>query len=750
MVRTHSLYCSFAILLLTSLTLQAQETEKVEKKPTVEDNATPAGHSYHGEVFNEGPRQKAYLMGGTGDVHFPISTKNEMVQKFFDQGVGQLHGFWYLEAERSFRMAARIEPNCAMLYWGMAKANLSGKRGKEFIAKAVKLRDKASERERMFIDALNDYLTGKGNSTQKAKTYVAALEAIVKKYPDDLEARALYGYSLYKNRSRLKKKYEDIDQVLNQVLAKKPLHPVHHFRIHLWDYKSPAKALNSAARCGQGSPSIAHMWHMPGHIYSRLKRYEDAVFQQEASARVDHAHMMRDRVLPDQIHNFAHNNEWLIRNLVYIGRVDDAIDLAKNMIELPQHPKYNTLGRRGSANYGRMRLFQVLYRYERWEDLIKLANSPHLEPTDKEAEQIKRLEHLGVAYAQTNNVAEAEKILEDLDKRFKEKTKQKKPTGNKPRPGRGKAASRGVSSSTISKSMNRIIGYLEVGKKDYKEAIKLLAKSGEDKLLIARIRSLACEHDVAIRDVESTVKSRANQVHPHALKVEILWNAGKKKEAGKAFDELRKMSGSIQLNSPVFARLAPIAKELGLPEDWRLEKTPAKDIGKRPNLDDLGPFRWQPSPAAAWTLKNSQEKPISLKDYQGRPVVVIFYLGYGCLHCAEQLQAFAPMTEQFNKEGISLVAISTDDMEGLKHSLSSYKKGDFPFPLLSDEEKKIFKLYRAYDDFEDQPLHGTFLIDGGGRVRWQDISYEPFMDPKFVLQEAKRLLGQDLVNVSSK
>ena len=35
---------------------------------------TPApGHSLHGEVFNEGPRQAAYLMGDTGNVSFPIT-----------------------------------------------------------------------------------------------------------------------------------------------------------------------------------------------------------------------------------------------------------------------------------------------------------------------------------------------------------------------------------------------------------------------------------------------------------------------------------------------------------------------------------------------------------------------------------------------------------------------------------------------------------------------------------------------------
>ena len=59
---------------------------------------------------------------------------------------------------------------------------------------------------------------------------------------------------------------------------------------------------------------------------------------------------------------------------------------------------------------------------------------------------------------------------------------------------------------------------------------------------------------------------------------------------------------------------------------------------------------------------------------------------------------------------------------------------------MADSSLETFKAYRCYDDFEQQPLHGTFLIDGQGLVRWQDISYQPFMDTKFVLGEAQRLL----------
>ncbi|MCX6837120.1 MAG: hypothetical protein NTX35_04835, partial [Verrucomicrobia bacterium] len=114
------------------------------------------GHSAHGEAFNEGPRQAAVLMPGCGDaVKFAISTKKPEAQQFFTQGVGQLHGFWYYEAERSFRQVAALDPDCAMAYWGMAMANVNTeKRAKAFTEKAVKLKDKATPREKQWIGML--------------------------------------------------------------------------------------------------------------------------------------------------------------------------------------------------------------------------------------------------------------------------------------------------------------------------------------------------------------------------------------------------------------------------------------------------------------------------------------------------------------------------------------------------------------------------------------------------------------------
>ena len=130
--------------------------------------------------------------------------------------------------------------------------------------------------------------------------------------------------------------------------------------------------------------------------------------------------------MPDQIHNYAHNNEWLIRNLIFIGRVHDALALAKNMTELPQHPKYNTFKKRGSAKYGRMRLLQVLRTYELWDNLIALSQTPYLEPTDEEEEQINRLRYLGLAYYQTKNIKQGDAQLAQLKKQLDDVTTERK------------------------------------------------------------------------------------------------------------------------------------------------------------------------------------------------------------------------------------------------------------------------------------------------------------------------------------
>ena len=88
------------LLLATSLSFAFLCAEEKPDPAELQDETIAEGHSYHGEVFNEGPRQAAVAIPGTGDVHFEVTTTVPNAQKFFDQGIGQLHGFWDFEAQR--------------------------------------------------------------------------------------------------------------------------------------------------------------------------------------------------------------------------------------------------------------------------------------------------------------------------------------------------------------------------------------------------------------------------------------------------------------------------------------------------------------------------------------------------------------------------------------------------------------------------------------------------------------------------
>lgn len=259
---------------------------------------------------------------------------------------------------------------------------------------------------------------------------------------------------------------------------------------------------------------------------------------------------------------------------------------------------------------------------------------------------------------------------------------------------------------------------------------------------LARIRFELGETDTALKLAREASDADDKQTQPLANLASLLWRAGKKDDAIAAFKKLRALSAQLDLDVPTFARLAPVAEELKLPVDWREKAAGTADNAARPDLESLGPFRWHPSPAPTWTLPDREEKPIALADFRGRAVLVVFYLGSGCAHCIEQLNVFAPLTSDFDKAGVAIVAVSTEPTDGLGKTFEKVKNGaTFPFPIVSDPGLETFKAYRAFDDFERTPLHGTFLIDGAGLVRWQDINYEPFRDAKWLLGEAKRLLS---------
>jgi hypothetical protein len=239
--------------------------------PVAAGGKPDAGHSTHGDSFDEGPRQAAVLMKGMGAVSFPITVQGVDAQKFFDQGVAQLHGFWYYEAERSFRQAAKFDDSAAMPYWGMAMANVNNeKRAVDFMKQAVSRREKASARERLYVDAYAAYFSAgkKDDAANKARrtALVKALEKIVFEFPEDIEAKAFLLFQVWDNSQHGMPvaSHAALASLAGEIFAKNPMHPgAHHYIIHLWNNEDDRRALKSAALNGHR----AHLAHAGAHVH---------------------------------------------------------------------------------------------------------------------------------------------------------------------------------------------------------------------------------------------------------------------------------------------------------------------------------------------------------------------------------------------------------------------------------------------------------------------------------------------------
>jgi len=706
-------------------------------------------------------------MPGCGRVHFPVTTAAPEAQVFFDQGIGQLHGFWYWEAERSFRTALQIDPDCVMAHWGMAMANLQNEpRARQIIAKAAgPCFDAATPREKAWIEAARKLFSEKKDDAERKAhqaEFVRAIEKIALDHPDDIEARAFLVGFCWWNKSRHGIEIPSplaVDALALQVLAKNPQHPIHHYLIHLWDGNRPAEALRSAALCGPSAPGIAHMWHMPGHTYSELQRWQDAAWQQEAAARVDHAQMLRAHLYPDQIHNFAHNSEWLARNLGHTGRVREALSIATNLVAMPRIPRSKEVkpdpsqafDENGSAwQYGRDRLFETILRFELWDVAACLADTPYLEPGREHDDQWRREQLLALAGYGRGDTAAGRAALDRLA--AIEQRLQSERTDAAAR-AEADARSKNQSAADITKAMAdammpisekieslrrplaelRLRDHLAHGRVE--EAKQILPQIGDgDKARMAAIHLAIGDPNKAVETAKALADGEKNQLAPWALLCWVQWQAGKRDEAVATFARVRTLAAHADAELAILRRLAPVAEAAGVSGDWRIPATPAADVGERPDLGSLGPAQWQAWQAGEWMALNAAGEPVGAASLRGRPHLILLTLGKACIHCNEQVKVFSAKAGDFEKAGLGIVIVSTDSAAEIREAGEP-----IPFPVHSGADGAAFRALDAWDDFESKPLHATCFVAADGRMRWQHVGYEPFMLPDFLLEEVRRL-----------
>lgn len=762
------------------------------------------GHSRHGAEFDEGPRTAAWLMPGMSDqVHFAVAGLGAEAQRFFDQGVCQQHGFWYFEAERSFRQVAMLQPDCAMAYWGMVMANVENPaRAAGFAAEAVRRREAAGHREQLWIDAYARFY-GIGDERRaalqsddpaafaKAKGELAAaakdraepatqdahrrlikdLGTIVHEFPDDIEAKAFLALEIwlaYGWGSGLPiVSHVAVDALLDQVFAKAPLHPAHHYRIHLWDQEDGKRALDSAAKDGSAAPGIAHLWHMSGHIYDKLHRHCEAAWQQMASARVDHAYMQRDHVMPFLIHNYGHNQEWLARSLSWTGQPLDALAIVKNLAAEPRHPHWNDAAKDDSiAGYARTRLVQICEDHDLYEEGLQLVRDgwlPHGDGVQGEVVRLtlqgRALFRLGRSDAAEQVVAEARELLARARAErataidtAEEQALAAPATRPKVLEAVAEAGRRPTDDvHRVLDLLRELDGERLLAGGDAKGAVAVFETIPDlPKVLLADALLAAGEPKRAVELLEPEVRDRPHRV-PTAGRLLLAYRA---LDQASGTPDHREQVAELMLEMPTVGDRSypqtPLVDRLGIGADIREAPRPhvalevdvaGLDFGSRPELASLGPALWQPWNAPDFDLPCTDGSRRSLQGQHGRPTLVVFYLGLGCLHCVQQLEALAPLAKDYAAAGIDVLAIGNTPLAKARDDLAALGDQRLPFPLLADSELGAFRAFHCFDDFEQVPLHGTFLLDGDGRVRWQDLGAEPFTKVEWLLAECRRLLA---------
>jgi tetratricopeptide (TPR) repeat protein len=270
-------------------------------------------------------------MTGIGNSHLTITTASPEAQVWFDQGLNLYHDFWDYESARAFEQAVRVDPNCAMCYWGLSRAlEFRGGQGayaKLALESAKKLAKHSSKQEQLYIKAAD----------AKDKKATKIYQQMVENDPNDLQAKIFLAGSLgegYTDAGEPKPGTVTAIELDEEILKSAPNDSAaNHYWIHRMEPGlHPELALPSAKLLASLAPASGHMVHMPGHIFYRVGDYADAETWFAQSTAVDEAYMQAQHVSVDDDWNYVHNLMYGVANLMEQGKMKAATTLSAKLV----------------------------------------------------------------------------------------------------------------------------------------------------------------------------------------------------------------------------------------------------------------------------------------------------------------------------------------------------------------------------------------------------------------------------------
>ena len=729
-----------ALFTLTATLALAQGTRGAARDAAGSLDASPLsnadqikqGHSHFGKASDSGPRTKPYRMTGIGMAHFPITHKNPEVQVWFDQGNTLLHHFWDYEAERAFRWARKLEPENAMVYWGLARA-AGGERSKEFIREAVKRKNTVTPRERLYIEALEAQIKTdtlrdrKSNYENQQRDYLDIMETISVRYPDDMEARALIALAgMGDNRY-------GTEEIIREILAKQPDHPgANHYRIHNWNYHEPEQALVSCKRYGAIAPDSGHAQHMPGHVYATVGMWHEAAISMDAATRVERKNMQERMTFPFNHWNYGHNRAYLAYIQEQLGMEKAAVFGAQQLMDAPLDPKQNADSPYSSHSQGIGAMLRALVKYERWEALLDRDTIRWRDIFMDRMNHAYARSRARLGLGQTDEAERANEEHVEL-KTDLEKNKQFTETYTIQA-----LELRARLALLRGKTLDGLQLLSEAADKQFQQQKQDNDPPKYPELLynaLGRAYLQAKSPTLAAQAFEKSLTLVRSDIFALSGLVEAYKELGQPDKAKTAMASLLFTASDADAGLP----LLQIARATGVTADPR-DSSPAPQRNyARVTLDHFGPASWAPFPAPRLDAADTAGKRASLDEYKGRNVLLIFYLGRECLHCMAQLKQISEKSSEWAGLDTDVVAISPNSADETREALKTAKLDGIRF--LSDPQRENAHRYTSYDDFEEMELHATVLIDAQGHVHWASIGGEPFTDMAFLAKQLGRMRG---------
>lgn len=340
---------------------------------------------------------QAQLFDGMGDWSRQFTTSSEQANQFLVQAFIWLQSFNHDEAIRSFQEAARLDPKCAMAWWGISFAEgpnyndpaMSPTRNKaswEALQKAMARIDNTTAWERDLIEALSARYEHPfpEDRTGLETAYADAMSKLWKKYPNDPDIGALYAeaemvrkpWALYTMDRKPVDGTEEIVATLERVLQLNPNHAgACHLYIHAVEQSAtPERAIRVADRLGALVPASGHMLHMPSHIYTRVNEWHRSIEQNALAMEADEHYRQLSPKQGMQNTYMIHNNHILAYSAMMVGRKEEALRASRLMWTIA--PKEDLPGIARLIDHWMCSLYDVQKRFGLWHELLKEEQPP--------------------------------------------------------------------------------------------------------------------------------------------------------------------------------------------------------------------------------------------------------------------------------------------------------------------------------------------------------------------------------------